>query len=272
MRSSYDVDDPEKIQGRDDIELGKRNLATTRLERGLRALSGVQGSVLILGAGAGRYPRAISRHRPDLLVVAGDISHRAVAEADARRGKVSYLVMDAQRLPFVEESFNAVVFFDLLEHVPDPDQLLRECARVLSPGGLLHFYVPLEDEPMTLYRLFKRDTPVPIHQWKREHVGHIQRFTRRDVVRRVWDAGLEVSLAESSFHLVGQVHDIVDYWQRERRAGGHGIVPLRGVDLVARATFLVTWRLSWAEDRVLHTALCASGLHITAHKPAELDV
>lgn len=271
MSTGYDVEDPDKIQGRDDIDLGQRNLATTRLARALNALSGVDGTLLLLGAGAGRYARALVRYRPDLHVVAGDISGRAITEAASRGGKITYMVMDAQNLPFVSDVFSAVVFFDLLEHVPQPERLLSECHRVLAPGGVLHFFVPLEDEPGTLYRLLRENRPVPIHRWKHDHVGHIQRFTRQRVIASVWNTGLSVTSAEPSFHLVGQVHDVVDYWNRERHAGGDGVLPYRAVEFVTRGTFVLTWRLAWVEDRLVRTRRLASGLHITARKSDELD-
>lgn len=272
MATSYCVEDPDKIQGRDDIDLGKRNIAATRLARALRALDGVDGAILLLGAGAGRYARALHRYRPDLLIVAGDLSVRAITEAVARGGEITYLVLDAQQLPFPDEVFGAVVFFDLLEHVPEPQRLLEECRRVLAPGGVLHFFVPLEDEPWTLYRLLRRDWPIPIHRWKRDHVGHIQRFSRRQVIRAVWHAGLSVTRADASFHLVGQVHDIVDYWHRERRAGGSGLLPVSAVELLTRAIFLVTWRLAWLEDRLVRSRHLASGLHLTARKSSDLEL
>jgi SAM-dependent methyltransferase len=267
QQPAYDIDDPVKIQGRDEVDVGQRNLGALRLERALTALGEADGRLLLLGAGAGRYARALARNRPDLDIVAGDLSRQAVHEAVAQGGEPVYLALDAQRIPFLDGVFGAVVFFDLLEHVPDPAQLLSECARVLAPGGVLHFFVPLEAQPATLYALLRGDRPIPIHRWKRDHVGHIQRYRRSDVIGSVWRAGLRVVDARSSFHLAGQTHDIVDYWQRERSRGGAGLLPVPAVNAVTRAVFLVTWRLAYLEDRVYDGARCASGLHLTAIKP-----
>ena len=260
----YDIDDPTKIQGRDELRLGDHNLAELRLDRALEAVGDRAGRLLLLGAGAGRYARALAAARPDLDIVAGDLSQVAVAEAIERGGPPAYLVMDAQHLPFRDACFSAVVFFDLLEHVPDPSTMIAECRRVLALGGVLHFFVPLEDQPGTLYRALRDGRRIPIHRWKEDHVGHIQRFQQADVLQLVWDSGLTVTSVKHSFHLIGQVHDIVDYWQRDRSAGGRGRLPVPLVKLATRGLFLITWRLAYLEDRVYDGGKLASGLHVTA--------
>lgn len=264
--TDYSVDDPAKIQGRDEVYLADRSLATLRLQRALDALGLESLTVLMPGAGAGRYVRALVRYRPGWQIVAGDLSPAAIAEAQSLDQEAVYQVFDAESIPFESGSFDAVVFFDLLEHVPNPAQLLRECWRVLRPGGLLHFFVPLEDQSGTLYRFNRNNMPIPIHSWKREHVGHIQRFQDIDVLRLTWDAGFRVEHVDYSFHLTGQIHDILDYWQRERSRGGPGRVPVPVVDLVTRLAFVATWRLAYLEDRVYSGSLLASGLHVTARR------
>ena len=263
----YDINDPVKIQGRDDVRLRDRSLAALRLRRALRAIGGGQQSLLAPGAGAGRYARAIARYRPGWKVVAGDLSERAVEEAIRLGGGPWYSVFDAENIPFEGRSFDSVVFFDLLEHVPNPDRMLTECFRVLRPGGVLHFFVPLEVQPRTIYSLLDNDRPIPIHAWKRDHVGHIQRFRESDVLGLVWYAGFEVEGTAHSFHLAGQIHDVLDYWQRERNRGGAGIMPLRLVNAICRVTFIATWRLSYLEDRLYDGSVLASGLHVTARRP-----
>ena len=63
---------------------------------------------------------------------------------------------DGGRLPFDDASFDTVVSFQVLEHTPDPEKLLREMARVTRPDGLLILSAPfsfrLHEEPHDYYR------------------------------------------------------------------------------------------------------------------------
>jgi sarcosine/dimethylglycine N-methyltransferase len=53
--------------------------------------------------------------------------------------RVTMVHGDAQSLPFRTGSFTAVVSQEGLLHVPDKGIVLRECARVLAPGGRIAF-------------------------------------------------------------------------------------------------------------------------------------
>lgn len=60
----------------------------------------------------------------------------AMVGATAQRG-VRAEVADADRLPYADASFDAVVAMWMLYHVPDLDRTLAEARRVLRPGGVL---------------------------------------------------------------------------------------------------------------------------------------
>lgn len=53
--------------------------------------------------------------------------------------RVNFLVADALNVPVADDSFDLVWSLESGEHMPDKRKFLRECYRVLKPGGMLIF-------------------------------------------------------------------------------------------------------------------------------------
>ena len=70
-----------------------------------------------------------------------DVSERAVDEARASGLNVSK-IDDATRLPFPDDTFDAAVCLEVLEHLFQPQIVAEEVLRVLKPGGVLIATVP----------------------------------------------------------------------------------------------------------------------------------
>jgi ubiquinone/menaquinone biosynthesis C-methylase UbiE len=146
-------------------------------------LSDLSGQVLEIGAGTGanveRYPAAVgvvTFTEPD-----PGMRRQLIERLDAARAAGSFAPGDAtvtpdrsERLPFADESFDAVVATLVLCTVPDPGATLTEIRRVLRPEGRLVFleHVAAEDRPSRL-RWQQRIDPL----WKRVVGGC--RLTRR---------------------------------------------------------------------------------------------
>lgn len=103
-----------------------------------------RGRVLDAGAGRGAYRELLDGFAESYVGM--DVS--ATPSTD--------VVGDAQKLPFVDETFDAVFCSQVLEHVPQPEAALKEFQRVLKPGGYLILTVPhlswLHNEPHDYYR------------------------------------------------------------------------------------------------------------------------
>ncbi len=66
-------------------------------------------------------------------------ANRAIARAQAvgLSDRTHFQVADALKMPFPDHSFDLVWSMESGEHMPDKEQFLRECVRVLKPGGKL---------------------------------------------------------------------------------------------------------------------------------------
>lgn len=98
--------------------------------------------LLEVGCGVGAQTEILLRHFPELHVTGVDINDEQLAEA--RRflatvpwatGRFDIRRMDAEKLDFEPESFDAAFLCWILEHVPSPQRVLGEVRRVLSPGA-----------------------------------------------------------------------------------------------------------------------------------------
>ena len=62
--------------------------------------------------------------------------------AESRNVPAKFDVGVGEHMPFDDESFDALLSFDVLEHVRDLERTLSECHRVLKPGGLFVVVFP----------------------------------------------------------------------------------------------------------------------------------
>lgn len=116
-------------------------------QRGI-CLSGVR--VLDLGCGRGGYSHVMSR--ADAEVVSLDFRWPQTS------GWKRFVVADALCTPFRSASFPFIFCASLIEHVPEPVELLREITRLLAPAGSAYVSFP------PFY------TPVGGHQFKPFHL------------------------------------------------------------------------------------------------------
>lgn len=98
--------------------------------------------ILDLGCGTGVAARAIAS-RPDFAgkIIGIDLSPHMVATArrlaheQGLAERISFQVGDSQALEEADAAFDVVIAHTLMSHVPAPDAVLAEAARVVRPGG-----------------------------------------------------------------------------------------------------------------------------------------
>jgi len=109
-------------------------------------------------------------------------------------------------LPFANTTFDAVVLLDVLEHLPEPDDLVREMSRVLRPGGAVIIMVPAGPELWSY--------------WDEMH-GHQRRYTKTTLTS-VFGDGWRLEALEYSFSwMYPIVWGFRRFMERRQRPPGH---------------------------------------------------
>jgi demethylmenaquinone methyltransferase / 2-methoxy-6-polyprenyl-1,4-benzoquinol methylase len=169
--------------------------------------------------------------RCDCTVVGIDQSAEMLAAARSRFAgdeRVELIDGEAERLPFADQSFDALTFTYLLRYVEDPAATIRELARVVKPGGRvgsLEFGVPPLAPARAAWRAYTA-VGLPV-------LGRL--------ASREWSAvGRFLGPSIRGFYARHPVERIVGYWRaaglidvtvrRMSLGGGIVISATRGVD------------------------------------------
>ena len=98
--------------------------------------------VLEIGAGVGAQTEILLRRFPKIHVTGIDLNEKQLKAAKkflgsipGTAGRYEFLEMSADNLNFEAETFDAAYLCWILEHVPNPAQVLSEARRVLRPGS-----------------------------------------------------------------------------------------------------------------------------------------
>lgn len=99
--------------------------------------------VLDLGCGTGSLALAVNTHR-EIEMHGVDVDPRMLMRARAKartaHANIAFTCADARALPYADARFDRVVSSLVLHHLTSAEKVtaLRECRRVLAPGGSLH--------------------------------------------------------------------------------------------------------------------------------------
>jgi len=153
-----------------------------------------------------------------------------------------------QALPFGDAAFDVVILSDVLEHVPVPQDLWREMARLLAPGGHALVNVPF------LYG---------VHEAPHDY----GRYTEFALRRFAAEAGLAVALLVP---VGGSLHVLADLLAKH-----FAHLPLVGAPLAAAVQGLVSLldRCAWGRRFAARTgASFPLGYFMVAERPANAPV
>ena len=174
------------------------------LERVVRQHVGDNGTVLDVGCGVGDNLKSVYREN----VKFKGLEYSANSLARAKRvlpSDVEVIQGSAVDMPFQSNSSDLMMCIEVLEHIPDQYQALRDMHRVLKPDGVLVLSVPYRRWFPSYYT----------------YMGHIRHYTRGE---------LQQLLAESGFSVI----EWLPNYPRWNRLANYCYLLCRMLALVAR--------------------------------------
>jgi SAM-dependent methyltransferase len=154
--------------------------------------------LLDLGAGAGGVSSALANEPRNRVTAVDVVYNRDLAQLVQRSGlPIEQTMATADALPFADQSFDAVLCLETIEHLPDAARSAKEMMRILRPGGQVMITTPAR-----LRFLFRPDPHfqvrglmlLPDGLQRRVVVDRLRLTTDYDVQHIFWSAGGMVRL------------------------------------------------------------------------------
>ncbi|PIT88266.1 MAG: hypothetical protein COU29_03295 [Candidatus Magasanikbacteria bacterium CG10_big_fil_rev_8_21_14_0_10_36_32] len=209
----------QSIWGRGTATLNVSDPSCFRLKQCLKSFLNLpaNGRILEVGCGAGQFIGAIKKNMLQADCRGCDISQQAIEQAKQRNDGVIYELMNNENsLPYDSDSFDGVAIFDVLEHAVNPENLLKEIYRILRPHGVFYMFVPCEGDNLSFWHWL--DKLGLKNNLTKKFAGHINYFSRGDIVRLLQKNGFDISRCRYSEHIVGQKLGVFSFFMMNRAA------------------------------------------------------
>ena len=170
-----------------------------RLDLFRRCVALESARILDIGCGIGAYVEKFSALRARAFGV--DVDAEKLAEAHRTKNLALLALSVSEALPFPDNSFDAVLLHEVIEHVADDRQTIREAHRVCKRGGCVIVFAPNRLYPFETHGAYfgKRYVfgNIPLIGWlpgflRAKFAPHVRAYTARDL--RALFAGLDGAL------------------------------------------------------------------------------
>jgi SAM-dependent methyltransferase len=142
-----------------------------------------RGKILDVGCGDGKFLWALDPQRWDRTGV--ETSRDTIANVTRRMPSLHLVAGDIYAVSLAAASYEAITFWHVLEHLPDPRKVLNRVFDLLRPGGWLFISLPnLESLQAHLFRAYW----YPFGDVPR----HICHFSRKSLDLLLMEAGMTV--------------------------------------------------------------------------------
>lgn len=148
--------------------------------------------LLDIGCGRGAFGADLKQQRPGLTVWGVEPFQEAAKSAASVLDKIICNVFDAQSPDLQNQKFDCITFNDVLEHLIDPSQTLKDSQLYLEREGCIIASIPnILYFPVFFNQIILRE------DWKYEDSGildstHLRFFTKKSIKRLFEEAGYDV--------------------------------------------------------------------------------
>ena len=190
--------------------------------------------VLEVGCGVGHITKRFAKYAQQVTAI--DFSDVVkYAKKINNKKNITYLQADVTKLPFMDESFDIIIASEIIEHIPNPNQAIKEMKRVLVNGGLVYLSTP---------NLLTLIYPLEIASSLRHPLRWINLMLMRtntnseEYDRPMFPWTLKSWFKEEGFSILEHNTKIYYYWRKPY------IIPIKLLDkMVPFSTNLVIWFL-----------------------------
>jgi SAM-dependent methyltransferase len=159
----------------------------------------IKGRILENGCGVGMYVEHLTQFGGEIIGLEYDFER--AGEAGSRSKRI--LNAAGESLPLPSGTFDLILSHEVLEHVQDDSQAVREMLRVLKPGGRAVIFTPNRGYPFETHgvfwngkyyfgnKLFVNYLP---HTWRDKLAPHVKVYSKRDLEKLF--AGLPVKFIQ----------------------------------------------------------------------------
>jgi SAM-dependent methyltransferase len=143
--------------------------------------------ILEVGCARGRLGYECKRQDPSRYVAGVELDADAALAAKERLDDVFVLDVQAEVPPVDSAGFDCLIFGDVLEHLVDPEDVLRRYRQLLAPGGVVLVSLPNIQHYSTIRSLLRGDFPYQPSGLL--DATHLRFFTHMSFAKLMLDAG-----------------------------------------------------------------------------------
>jgi SAM-dependent methyltransferase len=199
-------------------------------------------SVIDCGCGGGEYVRALRDSGANAFGIEYQRGKIPERRTSGHLAHAAISVADIQRLPFTDGEFDLALVNEVLEHVPDDLEGLREVRRILKPNGMLVVFSPNRLYPFETHGVFLRRSErriphyTPLIPYLPLPIG---RLIFRYWARNYWPWELRALIHRAGFEVVTTSF----VWQTFENISGHQPAPIRRLSPALRSLASVLERV-----------------------------